>query len=106
VLGSLVALVMLSTAQRCHEAPPAEEPLSETRPIEVVLAERTPGWMAVPGVVGTGQGLCDGVPCIVIYASARTPEIEARIPATAEGHPVRVEVTGRIEPLAPGDSGP
>lgn len=77
--------------------------MPESRAIEEVLAEHTPGWMKVPGVVGTGQGLCDGRPCIVVYASSRTPEIEARIPAEAEGHPVRVEVTGRIEPLAPPD---
>lgn len=80
--------------------------MSETPPIEAVLAEHTPAWLEVPGVVGTGQGLCEGVPCIVIYASEITPEIEARIPATVEGLPVRLEVTGRIEPLAPGDSGP
>ena len=77
----------------------------DPRPIAEVLASLTPGWMEVPGVVGTGQGLCESIPCIVVYASARTPEIEARIPDEAEGHPVRVEVTGRIEPLAPDDSG-
>lgn len=78
--------------------------MPEPRAIEEVLSERTPGWMEVPGVVGTGQGLCDGTPCIVVYASSRTPEIESRIPDEADGHPVRVEVTGRIEPLAPPDS--
>ena len=35
---------------------------------------------------------------------ACSPEIEARIPGEVEGHPVRVEVTGPIEPLAPDGS--
>ncbi|HUP19041.1 MAG TPA: hypothetical protein VM778_03705 [Gemmatimonadota bacterium] len=102
----LATLVALSSAQRCHDPPPAEETVSEPRPIEEVLASHTPGWMEIPGVVGTGQGLCDGTPCIVIYASSPTPEIAARIPAEVEGHPVRVEVTGRIEPLTPEDPAP
>lgn len=79
--------------------------MPEPRPIQEVLSEVTPDWLEISGVVGTGQGLCDGTPCIVVYASTRTPEIESRIPTTVDGHRVRVEVTGRIEPLAPGDSG-
>ena len=104
-LALLAAVVASSTAQRCHEPPPTEETVPDLRPIEEVLASVTPAWMEVPGVVGTGHGLCDGSPCIVVYASARTPEIEARIPDEVEGHPVRVEITGRIEPRTPGDSG-
>jgi hypothetical protein len=36
--------------------------------IEEVLKEHTPQLMAPPGVVGTAQGLCDGQPCIKVFA--------------------------------------
>jgi hypothetical protein len=65
-------------------------------PIEEVLRANTPGWMAVPGVVGTGIGLCDSAPCIKVFAVERTAEIRERIPDSVEGYPVRVEVTGRF----------
>ncbi len=73
----------------------------EPRAIEEVLAERTPEWMEVPGVVGTGIGLCEGEPCIVVYVSERTPEVGERIPAEVEGYRVRIEETGPIRALDP-----
>src|SRR5688500_6482757 len=67
-----------------------------TRPIEEVLRANTPGWMAVPGVVGTGIGVCDTAPCLKVFAAERTAEIRERIPDQVEGYPVRVEVTGKF----------
>ncbi|MGH7573156.1 MAG: hypothetical protein ACREMK_15140 [Gemmatimonadota bacterium] len=81
--------------------PPVTEPEKPATSIETVLAERTPEWMDVPGVVGTGIGLCDGDRCIVVYVSERTPEVERRIPAEVEGHRVRIEVTGPIRARDP-----
>lgn len=66
--------------------------------IEEVLAAHTDSLMAIRGVEGVGQALCDDTPCIRIYASERTPEIESEIPDTIEGYAVDVEVTGRIGP--------
>lgn len=50
--------------------------------------------MEVSGVVGTGVGLCEGDPCIKVFVSERTPEVEREIPGEVEGYTVRVEVTG------------
>lgn len=77
--------------------------MDERRPIEEVLADSTSSWMAIPGVEGTGLGTCDGKPCIVVYAARESEAIERRIPASVEGHPVRIEVTGGFEPRRPGD---
>lgn len=68
-----------------------------SRPIEEVLRANTPGWMAIPGVVGTGIGLCDAGPCLKVFAAERTPEIRERIPDSVEGYAVRVEVTGEFQ---------
>ena len=70
--------------------------LSASMTIEEALKKHTEELLAIPGVVGIGQGLCDGVPCIKVLVIERTPEIEQRIPDTVEGYRVEVEVTGRI----------
>ena len=51
------------------------------------------------GVVGTGQGLCQGAPCIKIYVAKKTPELLAQLPATIAGHPVMIVETGEIKAL-------
>ena len=66
------------------------------RPIEAVLASHTDALLAVPGVVGTAVGRCDGVPCICVFLAAESAAARRRIPAHLEGYAVRVEVTGPI----------
>ncbi|MDX1661430.1 MAG: hypothetical protein R3326_06540 [Gemmatimonadota bacterium] len=73
-------------------------PDNARRSIEAVLADSTAAWMEVPGVDGTGLGVCDGEPCIVVYVGRRTPEVETRIPSSVEGHRVRTEITGEFRP--------
>lgn len=67
--------------------------------IEEVLKEYTPELMSTPGVVGTAQGLCDGQPCIKVFAVEKTPELEQEIPRTLEGYPVVIEETERFRAL-------
>ncbi len=67
--------------------------------IEEALKEYTPELMSTPGVVGTAQGLCDGQPCIKVFAVEKTPELEQEIPHTLEGYPVVIEETGRFRAL-------
>jgi len=67
-----------------------------SRTIETVLAAHNDSLMAVPGVVGTAIGRCDGVPCIRVFLAAADDVARRRIPAQLEGYPVRVEVTGEI----------
>lgn len=69
------------------------------RPIAEVLAARTPELMAVPGVVGTYEGARGGAPVIVVMVERRTPELAARIPATLDGWPVTIEVTGALRAM-------
>ena len=69
------------------------------RTIEEVLKDRTDEWMALPGVVGTGIGKCDGKPCIKILASMKPEELQAKIPSTVENYPVIIEETGNFRAL-------
>ena len=69
------------------------------RAIEEVLKEHTKELMSLPGVVGTGQSLCDGQPCIKVFVVNKTPELEKQIPQALEGYPVVIEETGEIRAL-------
>jgi hypothetical protein len=70
-----------------------------TKKIEEVLKEQTRGLMSIPGVVGVGQGLCNGNPCLKVFVIKRTPELDQKIPKALEGYPVVIEETGKIKTL-------
>ena len=69
------------------------------RSIDAVLAAHSDSLMALPGVVGTAIGLCEGERCIKVLLSDSNPATKTRIPARLEGYRVVVEVTGTIKPL-------
>ena len=69
--------------------------------IDVVLNAHTDSLMAIRGVEGVGQALCDDVPCIRIFASRQTPELDGQVPDSLQGYAVDVEVTGPIGPRQP-----
>jgi len=68
------------------------------RSINEVLAAHTDSLMALPGVVGTAIGLCEGERCIRVLLADSNAATKSRIPARLEGYPVVVEVTGTIKP--------
>ena len=67
--------------------------------IKEVLKKNTKDLMSVHGVVGTGQGLCEGKPCIKVFVIEKTPDLDQKIPKTLDGYPVVVEETGEIKAL-------
>ena len=67
--------------------------------IDEVLKENTKAIMSIPGVVGTGQGLCEGKPCIKVFVIKKTPDLDQKIPNTLEGYQVVIEETGEIKAL-------
>jgi hypothetical protein len=67
--------------------------------ISQVLREHTDELMSLPGVVGTGEGLCDGRPCIKVYVIKKTPELEQEIHRLLDPYPLSIEETGRFRSL-------
>jgi len=63
----------------------------------------------IPGVVGTGEGICYNKPCVRVYVIQESPELSRRIHetikrnlGTANGLPVVIEQTGQIHTLPEG----
>lgn len=67
--------------------------------IQEVLKEHTNRLMSLTGVVGTAIGECSGQPCIKVFVVQKTPTLLQQIPATLDGYPVAVEVSGEIRAL-------
>ena len=69
--------------------------------IEAVLEAHNASLLAVPGVVGTAIGQCDGHPCIRVFMRDSAAAKAARLGTELDGYPVRVEVSGRFYPRSP-----
>ena len=92
------AVLACSRAQRGAGQGEGQGIAVATRSIDEVLRAHTDSLMAVPGVVGTAVGRCDGEPCIQVLAADSSVATAGRIPARLEGYRVVVVVTGAIRP--------
>jgi hypothetical protein len=111
-----LVLVLLAAALTACGLNRAEVPEEEDVPeptIEEVQERHTPEWMELPGVVGTGIGLCDRKegadpprePCIRVFLSEPSPQAEEAIPDRVEGYRVELVVTGPFRPRPGPDPG-
>jgi hypothetical protein len=69
--------------------------------IEQVFQEHTDEWMSVPGVVGTGIGVCDGEPCIRIFVTRMTRGLLQKLPSETDGYVVDVVESGKFRAREP-----
>ncbi len=90
-------LFLNCTNHNLHDEEGEETMASKT--IEQVLKEHTEELMALPGVVGVAQSLCDDQDCIKVFVVQMTPEIKQKIPNEFDGYQVDIEVTGEFRAL-------
>ena len=64
--------------------------------IEAALATHNPRLLSIDGVVGVGQGLSKGKPCIKVLVRERSAELERHIGKTIEGYTVEIVPTGEF----------
>ena len=90
--------VGVGCGQPSAEAVP-EERRQVKKPLDQVLQEHTASLMALPGVVGTAQGLCADEPCIRVLVVEATEELLKQIPEEIEGYAVDVQQTGEFKAI-------
>jgi hypothetical protein len=91
VLGSAV----VASGNDVEENRAGETPMS-SKEIGLALKEHTEALMSLPGVVGTGQGLCDNRPCIKVFVTEHSPDLEEKVNTILKGYPVVIQETGRF----------
>lgn len=70
------------------------------RDINAILADNDDDLLKLASVVGVAVGeLDDRTPCLLIMLSEENPTTRAKIPASIEGHPTKIVISGKIEPL-------
>jgi hypothetical protein len=72
--------------------------------IEEGLKKYTDNLMPISSVVGIGQDLSDGEPCIKVFLIKKTRELEGKIPKALEGYKVEIEETGKVRAYPEGTS--
>jgi hypothetical protein len=108
LLHSLSACSQHPSPAPSENKPSAAAPLSEANPMSEANAsagksmnevqeEHQKRLLAIPGVLGIGQGISQGKPCFRIYVDKLTPDLSAKIPTVIEGYPVVVLQTGEIK---------
>jgi hypothetical protein len=101
ILILCVSLVILSifsishTGEKSDILPKGNQMVA--RPIVEVLKDHARDLMSIPGVLGAGQGLCEGKPCIKVFVIKKTPELVQKIPDTLDGYPVVIEETWEVK---------
>jgi hypothetical protein len=65
--------------------------------INEILEQHSKVLMSIPGVVGAGQGLCEGKPCIKVFVIRKTVTLDQKIPGSIEGYPVVIEEIGEVK---------
>jgi hypothetical protein len=95
----LMAAGVTSTWPASKADAPRGEAVMAPESIEAVLSKHGRDLLAVPGVVGVAQGLCEGRPCIAVYVIEKTPELTQKIPTALEGYPVIIQESGEIKAL-------
>jgi len=67
--------------------------------VEQALKEHSGRLLSLPGVVGTGEGVSNGKPCIIVYVVRASAALTREIPASLDGYSVVIEETGEVRAL-------
>lgn len=98
--SSIVFSFVIQAAVTCTNVDQSGEAMPK-KDINAVMEAHTKSLMEIPGVVGVAIGeLEDKTPCILVLVIEQSPELDAKLPKTLEGHPVQILETGEIKPLS------
>ena len=92
-------MVFLVPCTDLNDAQGPKESKMSKKSLQQVQKENTDRLMSLPGVVGTAIGEAGGKPCIKVFVTTKTAEIEKGVPRSLEGYPVVIEETGEFKAL-------
>lgn len=94
---ALTILVLVFAACGSSKAPGGGARGRDMPSIADVLQRHTDSLMAIPGVVGVGEGEKHGAPTIYVMVERMTDALRRAVPDSIEGYAVDVHVTGAIK---------
>jgi len=99
IVLSLIVAVTLHQISSAHPQRKDSSMVSK-KTITDILSKHTDFLMAIPGVIGTGEGRKNNKPCILVFVVKRTAQLAKKIPKNIERYPVVIEETGIVRPLS------
>lgn len=97
---ALTALGCGSDQREKNASDSPEKTEMPARDINAVLADHDDDLLKLASVVGVAVGELDNhTPCLLIMLSEDNMTTRAKIPATLEGHPTKIVISGEIKPL-------
>lgn len=98
ILRHALAVMLLATCAACRASGPAggNAGRQEMPSISDVLKRHTDSLMAIPGVVGVGQGEQHGHPTVYVMVAQLTDSLRRALPDSLEGYAVQIVTTGTI----------
>lgn len=82
-----------------QESKKGGDAMAQEQTVAAVLQRHTTELMKIPGVVGTGEGVYRGKPCILVFVKKKSSRLVKKIPKTLEGFAVIVREVGKVKPL-------
>src|SRR5262245_7246238 len=95
-LGAILILLAGACASPSGRGPDRRSSSVKKGTITEVLAARTPEIIAIPGVIGTGEGSEKGERVFVVFVAHRTPELDAKLPREIDGYTVVIREAGDV----------
>lgn len=101
--GTIVVFLLLGaftfTGSGMQESKKGENTMGPKETVSEVLQRNTSKLMAIPGVVGTGEGKHHGKPCVIVFVEKKSLALIRKIPKTLEDYSVVIREVGKVKPL-------
>ncbi len=101
--GTIVVFLLLGaftfTGSGMQESKKGGNNMAPKKTVANVLQQHTGKLMAIPGVVGTGEGIYRGKPCILVFVEKKSPALMKKLPKVLEGYAVVIHEVGKVKPL-------
>jgi hypothetical protein len=101
-LKALVATGILVTAcasednQSVHHSTAREADMAHAEDLGQIIATHSDRIMGLEDVVGMGESLCDGTPCVRVFLARENAASLARIQEDLAGIPFAIEISGNF----------
>jgi hypothetical protein len=101
--GTIIVFLLLGaftfTGPGMQESRKGGNDMAPKKTVAQVLQQYTDGLMGISGVVGTGEGVYRGKPCIIVFVEKKSPALTKKIPKALEGFTVVIREVGKVKPL-------
>jgi hypothetical protein len=96
VLGSVNDVRAIGASNLANQATTGAPEMNESADLGQIITHQGDQIMSLDDVVGIGEGLCDGAPCVRVFLSRENSASIAQIEEILTGIPFAIEISGEF----------